>query len=104
MVPLPQYVIALGHRSSWQDVGVILQSKADVASFCLELAKKLNMRYTAPPLPVDLNVADASNIRAKMDQNLVEGVEEMLSITSSSPTSPTSPDVRSISALFKKTQ
>jgi hypothetical protein len=32
----------------------ILESKAQVSSFCLELSKKLNMRYTSPPLPVDL--------------------------------------------------
>lgn len=32
----------------------ILVSKAQVASFCLELSKKLNMRYRSPPLPVDL--------------------------------------------------
>jgi hypothetical protein len=25
-----------------------------VSSFCLELSKKLDMRYTSPPLPVDL--------------------------------------------------
>jgi hypothetical protein len=32
----------------------ILESKAQVSSFCLELSKKLDMRYTSPPLPVDL--------------------------------------------------
>ena len=31
-----------------------LVSKAQVASFCLELSKKLNMRYQSPPLPVNL--------------------------------------------------
>jgi hypothetical protein len=34
--------------------GSILESKAQVSSFCLELAKKLDMRYQSPPLPVDL--------------------------------------------------
>jgi hypothetical protein len=34
--------------------GTLLQSKAQVASFCLELAKKLDMKYKSPPLPVDL--------------------------------------------------
>jgi hypothetical protein len=49
----------LKHRDSWQNIGVVLQSKADVTSFCLELTKKLEMRYRSPPLPVDLNVATA---------------------------------------------
>lgn len=30
------------------------ESKAEVSSFCLELSKKLEMRYLSPPLPVDL--------------------------------------------------
>jgi len=41
-------------REAWQNVTTILVSKAQVASFCLELSKKLNMRYRSPPLPVDL--------------------------------------------------
>ena len=41
-------------RESWQNVTTYLVSKAQVASFCLEVAKKLNMRYRSPPLPVDL--------------------------------------------------
>lgn len=32
----------------------IVESKAEVSSFCLELAKKLEIRYKSPPLPVDL--------------------------------------------------
>jgi hypothetical protein len=58
-----EYIIALEHRSSWQDIVAILQSKADVASYCLELAKKLNMRYIAPPLPVNLSMAAHSNMQ-----------------------------------------
>jgi hypothetical protein len=34
----------------------ILESKAEVASFCLELSKKLDMRYNSPSLPVDLTI------------------------------------------------
>ena len=97
--PMPQYIIALGHRKSWQDIVSILQSKADVASFCLELAKKLDMRYTAPPLPVNLNMANASNMQLiRMDQRSAEDLGEAVSPTPSI----LSPDVRSISALFKK--
>jgi len=45
-------------REAWQNVTAILVSKAQVASFCLELAKKLDMRYNSPPLPVDLAIVN----------------------------------------------
>ena len=41
-------------REAWQSLISILESKAEVSSFCLELSKKLDMRYKSPPLPVDL--------------------------------------------------
>jgi hypothetical protein len=49
-----EYVIIMQHREAWQNIGPILQSKADLFSFCLEIQKKLDMSYTAPPVPVDL--------------------------------------------------
>jgi Small-conductance mechanosensitive channel len=52
-----QYVIVLLHVDSWQNIAEVLQAKADVASFCLEVQKKMNMRYVAPPMPVDLSVS-----------------------------------------------
>lgn len=45
-------------REAWQNVVAILVSKAQVSSFCLELAKKLDMRYNSPPLPVDLAIVN----------------------------------------------
>uniref|UniRef100_A0A6T7I8N1 Mechanosensitive ion channel MscS domain-containing protein n=1 Tax=Attheya septentrionalis TaxID=420275 RepID=A0A6T7I8N1_9STRA len=51
-----EYMIALQHRNRWQDIGPILQSKADIASFSLELSKKLDMRYIAPALPVNMSL------------------------------------------------
>lgn len=41
---------------SWQAVGAIFQSRADLASFALELAKKMKIRYVSPPMPVDLRM------------------------------------------------
>jgi hypothetical protein len=38
-----------------------LESKAQVASFCLELAKKLDLKYKSPPLPVDLALVKRGN-------------------------------------------
>jgi hypothetical protein len=44
-----------------------------VSSFCLELSKKLDMRYQSPPLPVDLalvnrggNPTDGQSIASKL--------------------------------------
>ena len=58
------YVVMLQHRDSWQHVGVVLESKASVVSFCLEVQKQLGMRYRAPPTPVDLSVNDSRLLRA----------------------------------------
>ena len=48
------YKIIAQHRNHWQGVGAILESKASLTTYCLEVAKQLEMRYHAPPLPVDL--------------------------------------------------
>eukprot|EP01083_Nonionella_stella_P062448 162346_1 len=51
-----RYVILLQHVESWQNVGDVLQSKAEISSFSLEVSKKMEMRFVAPPMPVDLNL------------------------------------------------
>ena len=48
------YVTIAQHRSSWQDVGSVKASTAELVTYSLEIAKKLDMRYKKPPLPVDL--------------------------------------------------
>jgi small-conductance mechanosensitive channel len=53
-----EYMVSLQHRESWQNPGILMMSKARVASFCLELSNKLDMRYRSPPLPVDLTIAN----------------------------------------------
>ena len=50
------YMTIAQHRSSWQEIGAILGSKADLVKFCMEVAKQLDMRYISPPLPVDLTI------------------------------------------------
>ncbi|KAL7463562.1 hypothetical protein ACHAXS_003923, partial [Conticribra weissflogii] len=57
-----EYKIVGEHREAWQNIGAILQSKADLASFCLEVTKKLDMRYESPPMPVNLS-ANSSDLR-----------------------------------------
>jgi len=56
-----EYVVVLQHVEKWQNVGPINQSKANVASFCLEVQKRLGMRYIAPPKPVNLNIAHGAS-------------------------------------------
>ena len=51
-----EYVIVATHREMWQNVGPILQSQADLASFSLEVSKKLNLRYENPPKPINLSM------------------------------------------------
>lgn len=52
-----EYAIVIQHRESWQSIGVLLDSKANLSSYCNEVARQLNMHYRAPPLPVDLRYA-----------------------------------------------
>ena len=54
-----EYVIVAQHMKAWQKVVAVLQSRADLSSFCLEIQKKLGMKYEAPPLPVDLAMRTA---------------------------------------------
>ncbi|CAB9496802.1 Mechanosensitive ion channel protein [Seminavis robusta] len=52
------YTVIAQHRSSWQQVGAIIESKANLTTYCLEVSKQLEMRYRSPPLPVDLTIKD----------------------------------------------
>lgn len=51
-----EYAVNAQHRESWQNLGALLESKAQLSSFALELSKKMEMRYVSPPMPIDLNV------------------------------------------------
>jgi Mechanosensitive ion channel len=51
-----EYVISLHHRDSWQHMGNIVSSKADVTSYCLEVQNELEIKYVAPPTPVHLSL------------------------------------------------
>uniref|UniRef100_A0A7S1YKQ8 Mechanosensitive ion channel MscS domain-containing protein n=1 Tax=Grammatophora oceanica TaxID=210454 RepID=A0A7S1YKQ8_9STRA len=52
-----EYVIVIQHRESWQEIGRLLDSRATLYSFCLEVQKKLGMNYKAPAVPVDLSLS-----------------------------------------------
>jgi len=61
-----EYIIVLQHRERWQNLGEMLCAKAEVASYCLEVSKKLNMRYVAPALPVQLGFNEDSPLPMSM--------------------------------------
>lgn len=49
-------------KESWQNIAAVLESEAKLASFALELSKRLNLQYSSPPLPVDLSVKEGSAV------------------------------------------
>jgi hypothetical protein len=97
-----EYVVVLQHRESWSMVTEILQSKADVSSFCLELQKQLEMRYHAPALPVDLTM----DMTANSSSNTTKVATGEKSTSSNSPMTPTrreslEDNVRAIAQMFE---
>lgn len=50
------YVLVLQHVESWQNIGPILDSKADLSSFCLEVGNQMEMRFISPPMPVNIYI------------------------------------------------
>merc|ERR1712176_970862 len=47
-----EYKVILQHRESWQQIGALLASKADVQQFAFQLTKDLDMGYQSPPMPI----------------------------------------------------
>jgi len=54
------YKIVLTHRQAWQKLVDILTSKAAVASYCLEVQKKMGMTYEERAIPVNISAAAGS--------------------------------------------
>lgn len=52
-----EYTVSLSHREAWQNIIAIINSKAEVAAFCLELSKQLELTVSTPTLPVTLTMA-----------------------------------------------
>ena len=55
------YRAVLQHQDSWQNVGVVLASKADVGAFILEMSKTLKMGFTTPSVPVEMSFKPATS-------------------------------------------
>jgi len=66
-----EYLVCAQHRQSWQEVGALKQSIADLESFALELSKKMGLRYESPPLPVDLNMVQQGSGGKKMPASVL---------------------------------
>ena len=56
-----EYILIAQHRESWQKIGSILNSKANLTTYLLEVTKQLGMRYISPALPVELKFRDATS-------------------------------------------
>jgi len=50
-----EYKIIMQHRESWQQIGALLTSKADVQLYAYELGIEMEMSFESPPLPVILD-------------------------------------------------
>jgi hypothetical protein len=54
-----EYKTILQHRESWQQIGALLTSLAEVQSYAYDMSQEMNMGYTSPSLPVEVRVASA---------------------------------------------
>lgn len=86
-----EYIVCGQHRDSWQNIGALSNSKADLSSFALELQKKMNMRYRSPALPVDLSIIQQSLGNATTTTANVNPTDDFLQRMAASNTQATGP-------------
>eukprot|EP00571_Detonula_confervacea_P004055 CAMPEP_0172329148 /NCGR_PEP_ID=MMETSP1058-20130122/60728_1 /TAXON_ID=83371 /ORGANISM="Detonula confervacea, Strain CCMP 353" /LENGTH=1223 /DNA_ID=CAMNT_0013046305 /DNA_START=38 /DNA_END=3710 /DNA_ORIENTATION=- len=99
-----EYKIVAQHRESWQNIGPVLQSKADLSSFCLEATKKLNMKYESPPMPVNLATSgnlDLSGIFHKKDDEPRGDIIGMAGGKGDAQKSMSAADLQDVANLFE---
>lgn len=68
-----EYSIILQHRERWQNIVLLLDSRHTMHCFCLELSKKMKMRYRSPPLPVDLKMVGSGTVPDQFQFNNSSG-------------------------------
>ena len=97
-----QYIVLANHRESWQNLRSILTSKAELASFALELSKKMNLRYRSPPMPIDLRMTPATmnSIRGTSDPLLGGDSNAGLLGDEDESIMPDEADIAAVNALF----
>jgi Mechanosensitive ion channel len=49
-----EFTIVIQHREAWQEFGRVLDSKANLTSYCQEVARQLGLQYQAPVLPIEM--------------------------------------------------
>lgn len=89
-----EYIVVAHHRQSWYEWGALMLSKAQLMHFGMELAKKLDIWYKSPPLPVDLTLTKSS-----LPDDLLSPVLRAAAHDRADSTS-TAPDLSSLQDLF----
>jgi hypothetical protein len=56
-----EYIVVGQHREGWTSWSALRLSQAHLATFSLELSKKLDIRFKQPALPVDLSIMQPGN-------------------------------------------
>jgi len=59
-----------------QNIGPISQSKADLASFCLETTRQLDIKYESPPMPVNLSASGILGQSRIFDDDMMDGGDD----------------------------
>ena len=102
-----EYIVFCTHREPWSNTGACKTSLANLQSFCLELQKKMNMRYISPPMPVHLTMGP------KLDPSVLQGIATGSSFAPGTPPRPGqtrkdtddfsygSQDVNAVAAMFE---
>lgn len=89
------------HRESWQQTAALLTSKAELSSFALELMKKMNIKYRAPPMPIDLSMTRAADSSVGNVADLASELAPRTRLNSVDPDGNNSVGIESVEALFK---
>ena len=61
--------ISVQHRDPWQNIAQVLDSKANLVTYCHEVQKKLGMRYVAPTVPIELVDSRNHDIPSLLEKN-----------------------------------
>lgn len=62
------YIVVVEHRESWQQMGAILDSLADLQSFSFELSREMQMGYKAPVMPIELKMMETQQEQAARER------------------------------------
>ena len=81
------FVLYCRHRDAWQNIGQILDSKGNLASYILEVTQQLGLNYKAPALPVNLRqlkvAEDAEDEDEKRKNDTTQKAEDFRGIVDS---------------------